>query len=278
MKPTAADAGAREQSVAQEIVATEPLTRKPGAQGLSEASSKAKGVVGRKVVWTDLGRAHYGLVWALQQRLVEERKAGRGVDRLLLLEHEPVVTLGRRAERSHLLVGARDLEARGISVFEVERGGDVTYHGPGQLVGYPILDLRAHRKDVRWYSGALAAVMVGALLALGVEAFAAEGRETGVWVRAADRSGADAKIGMIGVRIERWITYHGFALNVGKDLSGFETIVPCGLEGVSTTSVSRALGRDVPMQRAREAVLRSFGEVFGVEMVPRGLEGWEVVA
>lgn len=263
MTPAWAGAGPREES---------------GAQVLSAPGSRATGVVGRKVVWTDLGRARYGPVWALQRRLADERKAGGGVDRLLLVEHEPVVTLGRRAEQSNLLIGRRGLEDRGVSVFEVERGGDVTYHGPGQLVGYPILDLRAHRKDVRWYSGALAEVMVRALHTLGVEAFAAEGRETGVWVRAAGASGSDAKIGMIGVRIERWITYHGFALNVGPDLSGFETIVPCGLEGVSITSVSRVLERHVQMQQARDAVLRAFGQVFDVEMERGGVERWEVVA
>lgn len=227
------------------------------------------------VEWSDLGRLGYADAWRLQRSLVERRKAGAGADRLLLVEHDPVVTLGRRADESHLLVGRRDLANRGIEVFDVERGGDVTYHGPGQLVGYPILDLREHRMDVRWFSRSLAQVMVDALGRLGVDAQTREGLETGVWL-AEDQS--RKKVGMLGVRVERWITYHGFALNVAPDLEPFGLILPCGLDGVTTTSVLEVLGRTVPMSRAREAVLGAFADVFQVSLRQVELDTLEEVA
>jgi lipoate-protein ligase B len=227
------------------------------------------------VTWTDLGRLRYAEAWSLQRSIVERRKAGEGTDRLLLVEHDPVITMGRNAAEEHLLVGREGLADRSIEVHVVERGGDVTYHGPGQLVGYPILDLRDHRKDVRWYSRSLADVMIEALRRLGIDARAGEGSETGVWL-AEDRS--RAKIGMLGVRVERWITYHGFALNVAPDLAPFQFIVPCGLRGVAITSAREALGRPVPMALAREAVLGAFADVFEVELRRADANGLEAAA
>jgi len=223
----------------------------------------------RDVCWTDLGRIPYDRAWALQRALVAERKEGLGEDRLIFVEHPPVITLGRRAVASHILADETFLAARDIPVYAIERGGDVTYHGPGQLVAYPILDLRLHRKDVRWYANALLETLVRTLGAFGVHAWAREGRETGVWV---DGDRGPAKIAALGVRIERWVTYHGVALNVDPCLADFDLIVPCGLAGVRTTSMARLLGRSVDLVEAREAFVRSFGEVFDVSLAEADCE------
>jgi len=217
-----------------------------------------------RVWWTDLGRMSYAPVWALQRALAAERKGGHGVDRLLLVEHDPVITLGRRADEAHLLAGRDDLARRGVAVHAVERGGDVTYHGPGQLVAYPVLDLRAHRRDVRWYATSLLESLLLTLRAFGVVAHAREGRETGVWV--SSPHAPPAKVAALGVRIERWITYHGVALNVDPDLTQFRLIVPCGLHGVPVTSMARLLGRPIALAEVRPAWLDAFGTVFGVEL------------
>jgi lipoate-protein ligase B len=220
------------------------------------------------IAWTDLGRRGYAEAWALQHSLVAAHKAGQGRDQLLLVEHEPVITLGRRAERAHVLADARALSERGVVLHHVERGGDATFHGPGQLVAYPILDLRRYRRDVRWYSGALCEVVVRTLTAFGIQASAREGRETGVWVDAASPDGAPGKIAALGVRIERWITYHGLALNVHTDLGYFDLIVPCGLAGVRTASMATCLGRPVDLAEVRPVLLEAFAAVFGARMEP----------
>jgi len=214
------------------------------------------------VRWTDLGRRPYAEVWDLQRRLVAEHKAGRGVDRLLLVEHEPVITLGRGAARAHILADPATLAALGVAVHAVERGGDVTYHGPGQLVAYPVLDLRRHRKDVRWYSEALCETLVRTLARCGIAAHARGGRETGVWV--GDPPG---KIGAIGVRIEQWVAYHGMALNVDPDLDHLGLIMPCGLAGVRSATMSGALGRAVGLGEVRPALVEAFAAVFGVDVL-----------
>jgi lipoate-protein ligase B len=178
----------------------------------------------------DLGRRPYGDVLALQRDLAARRLDGSLADDLLLLvEHEPVVTLGRGTVPTSLPLAPAEIERRGTAVFEVERGGDVTWHGPGQLVGYPILDLRGHREDLHWYLRTLEDVLIDALEQLGVPADRLPGR-TGVWT-------AGRKIASIGVHAKRWVTLHGFALNVSNDLDGFDLIVPCGLHGVTMTSL-----------------------------------------
>ena len=222
----------------------------------------------KPVAWTDLGRRAYRDVWDLQRAHVAAHKAGRGTDRLLLVEHEPVITLGRRADAAHVLADAAALADRGVPVYRVERGGDVTFHGPGQLVAYPILDLHHFRTDVRWYSGALCEVAIRTLGAFGIGARLRHGPETGVWVDAAAPGAPPGKIAAMGVRIERWITYHGLALNVDPPLDAFSWIVPCGLAGVQTVSMAGLLGRPVTVADVHPVLIDAFGTVFGARMVP----------
>jgi lipoyl(octanoyl) transferase len=223
-----------------------------------------------------LGRVRYGAVHALQERLLEARTRGEVGDTLLLLEHEPTITLGRGARPANVLVARDRLEALGVELHETGRGGDVTYHGPGQLVAYPIFDLSPERCDVRRYVRDLAAVMIALARESSVEAGFVEGdpKMVGVWVDASNprrwagpEAGRLAKIGAIGVRLSRWVTMHGFALNVSTDLSGFDLIVPCGISAHGVTSLS-ALGVEAPSveQVGRSAVTR-FAEVFGAEGV-----------
>jgi lipoyl(octanoyl) transferase len=175
---------------------------------------------------------------------------------LLLLEHPPVITLGVkvRGDRSNVLASPEALHDAGVDLFETGRGGDVTYHGPGQLVGYPIFDLRPDRCDVHRYVRDLEQVMIAAAAEFGITAHRAPGL-TGAWVR-------EDKLAAIGVRISRWVTSHGFALNVSTDLSHFDFIVPCGITDRSVTSLSRLLGRDVLLADAQDAVVRGFSAVF----------------
>ena len=191
-----------------------------------------------------LGELPYGEALAVQDRAVVARRAGHGSDRLLLLEHPPVVTLGRSTDPAHLKISPDRLRERGVEVFEVSRGGDVTYHGPGQLVGYPILDLDAlGRRDVRDHLRRIEAGLIDALEASGVPAKRIPGR-TGVFVdrdRSARPEGPERKIASIGVGVRKWVTLHGFALNISVDLAGFEAIVPCGLSDVVMTSVAQEL-------------------------------------
>src|SRR5688572_25385133 len=202
----------------------------------------------------------------MQRALVEERRAGRVPDTLLLLEHPHVITLGVKADaaRSHLLVTPDVLAARGVEVHETGRGGDITYHGPGQLVGYPILDLRPDRCDVHRYVRDLEDVMIRTTRDFGLESVRIVGL-SGAWI------GAD-KIGAIGVRIARWITSHGFAFNVTTDLDFFNLIVPCGIATGGVTSLSHAPGRRISMPEAQAAIVRNFAAVFDrtvVEVVAR---------
>jgi lipoyl(octanoyl) transferase len=201
-----------------------------------------------------LGRLAYAEGLDLQARLVAERQQQAIPDTLLLLEHEPVVTLGRNARRENLLLPEEELRRRGIEVFETGRGGDVTYHGPGQIVGYPILDLAPDRRDVHRYVRDLEEVMIRACRDYVIEASRVPGL-TGTWV------GPD-KIGAIGVRIARWVTSHGFAFNVGTDLSPFGLIVPCGIRERGVTSLERLLGRPVDLAEAMERLAFHFAAVF----------------
>jgi lipoate-protein ligase B len=204
----------------------------------------------------DLGLVPYAEALALQSDLVGRRRAGDIPDQLLLLQHPHVITLGTASSRAHIVADQSRLQELGIDLVDVGRGGDVTYHGPGQLVGYPILDLEPDRKDVHRYLRDLESVLVHTLGEMGIQGEPVPDL-TGVWVDG-------RKIAAIGVRISSgWITSHGFALNVSNDLSFFETIVPCGVQDVSVTSVSQELGRPVGVPDILGIVSRAFSEVFG---------------
>jgi lipoate-protein ligase B len=208
-------------------------------------------------VWRP-GRVPYAVATAWQEALVEARLRPGAVDRLLLLEHPPVYTLGRGADPRHL----GPMADAGIPVVRASRGGQVTYHGPGQLVGYPILDLRDHRQDVHWYVRELEQTLIDALAILAIDAVRVPGL-TGVWTT------GRRKLASIGIGIRRWITWHGFALNVSADLSGFAAITPCGIEGVQMTSITREGGPD-DLERVAEVVVGAFRLRFGYDRVAMG--------
>jgi lipoyl(octanoyl) transferase len=210
----------------------------------------------REIEIRRLGVVPYADGLELQRELVERRKAGEIADQLLLLEHPPVITLGvkTRHDRSHVVATAETLEEEGVEIFESGRGGDVTYHGPGQLVGYPILDLRPDRCDVHRYVRDLEEVLIRTAAAFGIMAGRSPGL-TGAWV-------GDEKLAAIGVRIARWITSHGFALNVSTNLSHFGLIVPCGISDKGVTSLEKLLDRPVPMTDAADAAVDAFCAVF----------------
>ncbi len=213
-----------------------------------------------KTVWlVNFNLVPYADALALQHRIVAARKQGALNDVLLLLEHPPVFTLGRNARAEHILASREMLQQQGIEVFRVERGGDVTYHGPGQLVGYPILDLHNFRLDVGWFVHSLEEVLIRALADFGLRGTRIE-KLIGVWI-------GDAKIAQIGARIEQWITYHGFALNVAPNLAHFDLIVPCGIRDKAVTSMARLLDAPVEMRAVRERVAARWAEVWGVELV-----------
>jgi lipoyl(octanoyl) transferase len=203
-----------------------------------------------------LGLIPYGQALKLQRELVEERRAGRVPDLLILLQHPPVITLGVKGDggRSNVVATAERLVELGVDVSETGRGGDVTYHGPGQIVGYPILDLKPDRCDVHRYVRDLEEVMIRVCADYGVNAGRISGL-TGAWV-------GDEKIGAIGVRISRWITSHGFAFNVTTNLADFQLIVPCGLTNHGVTSLEKATGRDLSMPDVEDSVIRHFANVF----------------
>jgi lipoate-protein ligase B len=218
--------------------------------------------VAERELWTvSLGRVPYGEALELQRSIAKDRISGAiPQDVLLLLEHPPVVTLGRSSKEKHLMASPDFLERRGVELFEVERGGDVTFHGPGQLVGYPIIDLKRHRLDLHWYLRRIEQALIDTLADYDIPgernpAF------TGVWTRG-------KKIASIGVHARDWVTWHGFALNVTTDLSFFDLIVPCGIPGVVMTSIARELGaEDVSGQDVRERVTAKFADVFDLTAV-----------
>jgi lipoyl(octanoyl) transferase len=247
----------------------------------------------------ELGLIGYADAYALQKRLVAARKADAIGDVLLVCEHTPVITQGRNGKREHLLVSENVLRQRNVEFFETSRGGDVTYHGPGQVVGYPILQLGAIRKDVVWYVRMLEEVMIRVSGEFGISAVREAGK-TGIWVlpnaqieerflsSQADRfkgnepegqkrrlapfemtvsTGTAEKLGAIGVHISRWVTSHGFAYNVATDLRNFDLIVPCGIAGRKATSLEKLLGRAVNVREATPKIVRHFGDVFWLEMV-----------
>jgi lipoyl(octanoyl) transferase len=209
----------------------------------------------KKLEVKKLGLVPYADALGIQAGFVKQRRAGEIPDQLLLLEHPHVITLGTASSTDHILVSDEDRALLGIELFETGRGGDVTYHGPGQLVGYPIFDLKPDRCDLHRYVRDIEEALIGALAHFGLHCGRVAGL-TGVWL------GAE-KIAAIGVRVSSgWITSHGFALNVNTDLQFFDSIVPCGIRDHGVTSMQRALGRDVDMDLVMDAVVRAFGTVF----------------
>lgn len=219
----------------------------------------------RQLAVVDLGLRGYREVLDLQRSMRLARLSGeKPSDLLLLVEHPPVYTLGRGTRQSSLPVPVPLLEARGAEVVEIERGGDVTWHGPGQLVGYPIIDLSGHRQDLHWYLRKLEQVLIRALGAFGIAAGTVTGR-TGVWT-------AHGKIASMGIHVKQWVTMHGFALNVDPDMSWFDLIVPCGLAGVTMTSVAAELERPVTREMVVDVVVDAFAAEFALEPVRKGAE------
>ncbi len=205
-----------------------------------------------------LGLVDYGEGLRLQQELIRQRKAGEIPDTLLLLEHPHVYTLGRNAKRENLLISGERLVQTGAKLHETDRGGDITYHGPGQLVGYPIFDLTSHRRDIAWFMRSLEEVFIGVASEYGIKAARIAGAP-GVWV-------GNEKLVALGVHISRWVTSHGFAFNVSPDLAYFDYIVPCGLKDKGVTSLARLLGREISMDEAMERTVAHFARVFGFQM------------
>jgi lipoyl(octanoyl) transferase len=238
----------------------------------------------KELLIVDLGLVEYGAAWELQRRVVTARKTGAVQDVLLLCQHPHVITLGRSGKISNLRASENLLRQMGVAFFETNRGGDITYHGPGQLVGYPILNLAEIRRDVAWYVRSLEDAMIHATADFGIASKRVAGR-TGVWVdvtRNEQRvNGAkevekekevedvrdEEKLGAIGVHISRWVTSHGFAYNVSTDLRYFDLIVPCGIVGKRATSVERLAGHPVEIPEVSSRIVRHFGETFG--LVPR---------
>ena len=203
-----------------------------------------------QILVQNIGRKSYKAVWDLQIKMQQQRIRGEIEDTLILVEHDPVYTLGKNADKDHLLQ-SRD---ESVDVFNIERGGDITFHGPGQLVGYPILDLSNYKKSVSWYMRTLEQVLIDTLIEFKIIAQRNDGL-TGVWV-------GDEKIAALGVRISRWVTMHGFALNVNPDLSFYDGIIPCGIFDVGVTSMEQLLGKTQNNDNVKNVVIKKFNKYF----------------
>jgi lipoyl(octanoyl) transferase len=210
----------------------------------------------------NLGLIGYAEAYALQKRVVAARKAEAIEDVLLLCEHPHVITQGRNGKRAHLLVSERVLRQKGMDYYETSRGGDITYHGPGQIVGYPILNLGTIRRDVVWYVRMLEEAMIRATAEFGVTAERVAGK-TGIWVRTGN---TEEKLAAIGVHVSRWVTSHGFAYNVSTDLRNFDLIVPCGIADRKATSLEKLLGRSVEEKEVAPRIANHLGDLLGLEM------------
>lgn len=216
----------------------------------------------------DCGLLPYGEALDLQRRLVVARKARTVPDILLLCEHPHVITLGRNGREEHLLASQHLLRQMNVEFYSTDRGGDITYHGPGQIVGYPILDLAGIRRDVAWYLRQLEELMISVTRDFGIDATRKPGM-TGVWVDRPTRDAVPAaaeKLAAIGVHLSRWVTSHGFAYNVSTDLRYFDLIVPCGLQGKRATSLEAVLGRAIHCNEVCPILIDRFGELFGHKM------------
>jgi lipoyl(octanoyl) transferase len=215
-----------------------------------------------KALQVDLGLIPYAEAYALQKRVVAARKLSAIEDVLLFCEHPHVITQGRNGKKEHMLAGENVLRQKGVEFFETSRGGDVTYHGPGQIVAYPVLNLGAIRRDVVWYVRMLEEAMIRATAEYGIEAKRESGK-TGIWV---GEGKLGEKLGAIGVHISRWVTSHGLAYNVSTDLRNFELIVPCGIADCKVTSLEKLLGRSVKLAEVKPKLAKYLGEVLGLEL------------
>jgi len=216
----------------------------------------------RQGLQVDLGLIAYAEACALQRRIVAARKADAIEDVLLVCEHPHVITQGRNGKREHLLVSEHVLRQKGVEFYESSRGGDITYHGPGQIVGYPIFNLGAIRRDVVWYVRMLEETMIRATAEVGIAAKRVRGK-TGIWV---DHGNTEEKLGAIGVHISRWVTSHGFAYNISTDLRFFDLIVPCGIADRKATSLEKLLGRAVEQSEVAPRLAKHLGELVGREL------------
>jgi len=223
--------------------------------------SLAAGIVLKPCLIVDCGLLGYAEAFALQRRIVAARKADAISDTLLFCEHPHVITLGRSGKRENLLASEYVLRQKGVKFHATDRGGDITYHGPGQIVGYPILNLGAIRRDVVWYVRMLEEAMIRATAEFGIVAERITGK-TGIWVRTSDSM---EKLAAIGVHISRWVTSHGFAYNVSTDLRNFDLIVPCGIADCKATSLEKLLGRKVEEDEVAPRISRHLAEVLGLE-------------
>ena len=206
-----------------------------------------------------LGRLEYGKALGIQEKLLALRQAGKIGDIMLLVEHPPVLTVGRRGEYSNILLPTDELKAAGVEIFDVNRGGDVTYHGPGQIVGYPIMDLNDYGRDIKDYVGKIEEIFIRLLKEdYNITARRDEKKYTGVWVQ-------NSKITAIGIAVKRWVTMHGFAFNVNTDLNHFRWINPCGITDKGVTSLQKLLGRAEDYEKLNERVIWYFTQVFGLD-------------
>lgn len=232
-----------------------------------------------QVLFQDLGRRRYKETWDYQEALLKknadikaaQRLAGADgvesptINHLLFVEHDPVYTLGKSGKDTHVLIDESQRSEKGIEYFHINRGGDITFHGPQQLVGYPILDLEKFRTDLGWYLRSLEEVIILTMAEYGLQGDRSPG-ETGVWLDPHTK-GKERKICAMGIKCSRWITMHGFAFNVNTDLDYFNFIVPCGIQDKQVTSLQKELGREVPMEEVKEKVMRNFEKVFGCELL-----------
>ncbi len=228
----------------------------------------------REIVFRDLGLMEYKAAWDLQEKLLHENVAVKSDSNsnsadtthyLLFTEHPPVYTLGKSGNKSNVLMSDEELAANNISFFHINRGGDITFHGPGQIVGYPILDLEKFYTDIGRYLRNIEGVIILTLADYGLKGDRSKG-ETGVWLDP-DIPGKERKICAIGVRCSRWVTMHGFAFNVNTDLSYFNNIIPCGIANKQVTSLSKELGREMDINEVKEKVKRNFEKIFEAEIV-----------
>lgn len=224
------------------------------------------------VLFKNLGTRSYKDVWDYQEKLLAEnielkrsQNPADTLNHLLFVEHKPVYTLGKNGKQQHMLLSAENLAARGIEYFEINRGGDITFHGPGQIVGYPIIDLDKFKTDLGWYLRSLEEVIILTMAEYGLKGERSKG-ETGVWLDT-EIKGRERKICAMGIKCSRWITMHGFALNVNTDLDYFNFIIPCGIQNKQVTSLQKELGRELDMAEVQEKLKRNFEKVFACELV-----------